>query len=233
MQERVVAGYCAASRTAVFITMNAQCKPSCCWCQHCTGYPLSPRHVACAALFCCVPEPFRLPVRPAGLMPHRSATRIMRSRCLASSFGFMSLPAGASGKKICHASFSFSIKSDTGFSSVAATGAFLRMRYLIVLPTAAVLRGGISSSCGDVARLLLRVGPLLAVTDAATRQACCLLLRCGWGARSRALLLLHDRLCWACGWEGQGQGQCHVSHTLLHSIHIPLLHHAPTCSTVL
>jgi hypothetical protein len=128
-------------------------------------------------------------VRPAGLMPQRSATRIMRSRCLASSLGFTADAAGPpaapspAGKKICHASFSLAMKSSTGLSAAAAAPplmpAFL-MRYLIVLPTAAVLRGGISSSCGDGAR-----GPL----PAAALLRLLVLLLCCVGAAAATWLL--------------------------------------------
>lgn len=182
-------------------------------------------------------------VSPAGVMPQRSATRIMRRRCLASSLGLMlSAATAVSGKKICHASLSCSqatstqlvprlkwqgyngkvtmawldaialcvvvdvyaksstppdtlvMKSDTGLSS--CTGPFLLMRYLMVLPTAAVLRAGISSSCGDPVRamLLLLLGAVAA--SAATLHA---RTRPRWGSCSRLLLLLvGTHRCWAC-----------------------------------
>lgn len=77
---------------------------------------------------------------PAGLIPQRSATRIMRSLCLPSSLGVTS--GSSSGKKISQAAFSLVMKlvSGVGSGAVAAMPGFIW--YLIELPTAAAADAG-------------------------------------------------------------------------------------------
>jgi hypothetical protein len=98
--------------------------------------------------------PRRLPrtfisASPAGLMPQRSATRIILSRCLPSSLGVAS--GSCSGKKMSQAALSLVMKLVMGLLSGRAVPGFIW--YLIELPTAAAAEAGsgICICCGRAA----------------------------------------------------------------------------------